>query len=130
MAKKKTKSERPGRTKYDVTPAQFVAIWQTSETVQEVSDKLKMPEPIILARACSYRKAGVRLKKLKRKRKPGVDVDALNRLIDQIAEGETPEQVLGTSDQNADQRSSKDTKIETNSLPTVGKGGKRRKARD
>jgi hypothetical protein len=96
MTTKKTKTDRPGRTKYAVTPAQFVAAWQMSDTVQEVSDKLKMPQPIVLARASTYRQSGVRLKKLRRRSRRGVDVAELNRLIDRLARGETPEQVLGT----------------------------------
>src|SRR5205807_5198562 len=74
MGKKKKRADAPkptperaaGRTQYDVTAEQFVRAWQTSETAQEVADRLKMPKPIVLARASAYRKDGVKLKKLKR----------------------------------------------------------------
>jgi hypothetical protein len=49
--------------------------WQSSETAQEVADKLKpMPLPIVLARASSYRKDGIHLKKLKKKPRRGLNV--------------------------------------------------------
>jgi hypothetical protein len=75
------------RTSYAVSPEQFVRTWQTSQTAQEVADKLGMPKPIVLARASGYRKEGIKLKKLRRESRRGLDVDALNRLIAEIDAG-------------------------------------------
>jgi hypothetical protein len=84
----KDEAEQPpkkaSRTEYNVSPEEFVRAWQTSETAQEVADKLKMPKPIVLARASGYRKDGIHLKKMKRGPKRALDVDALNRLIEQL----------------------------------------------
>ena len=93
---KKTADETSslGRTHYNITPEQFVKVWQVSETSQEVADKLGMPLPIIFARASSYRKAGVHPKKLKRKEKQGAGRGKVwNRLIDQLAAGRSPEEL-------------------------------------
>lgn len=83
MAKKKSQQDE-GRTVYDVTPEEFIEAWQTSKDAQEVADKLKMPKPIVFARASKYRKQGINLKDHRSKRGRGIDVDKLNRLIEDI----------------------------------------------
>lgn len=46
---------------------------------------LKMPKPIVLARKSDYVKAGVKLKKMPRKRASrNLDVDTLNALIEEL----------------------------------------------
>ena len=40
----------------------------------------------VIARAAKYRKAGVKLKGMKRGRRPKLDVDALNRLLAEVGE--------------------------------------------
>jgi len=70
---------------YNVKANEFVWAWQTSETAAEVAERLGMPRPIVYARASSYRKRGVRLKKLKRSSPRGLNTDALNRLADALA---------------------------------------------
>ncbi len=74
--------KKKGKTEYNVTPEEFIKIWQTSESVTEVSDKTGMPEPIVHARASNYRQAGIRLKKMPRKNRLGLDVERLNKLIE------------------------------------------------
>lgn len=76
-------SKKQERTVYNVSPADFVVAWESSETVSEVSDRLGMPKPIVLARASGYRKDGVRLKKLRRESKKALDIDELNRLVEE-----------------------------------------------
>jgi transcription elongation factor Elf1 len=49
-----------------------------------VADKLKMPKDIVLARASTYRGAGIRLKKMPRHSNKALDVQALNNLIDNL----------------------------------------------
>lgn len=49
------------RTDYNVSPEKFIEVWETSETAQEVADRLGMPRPIALARASFYRKNGIPL---------------------------------------------------------------------
>src|SRR5947209_7670873 len=73
-----------GKTEYNVSPQDFCRVWETSETPQEVADRLNMPRPIVLARASFYRKQGVRLKKMKRKTKRSLDVNGLNQMITEI----------------------------------------------
>ena len=77
-------AQQSGKTVYDVTPKQFVEAWQSSESADEVAEKLGMPKPIVLARASNYRSTGVQLKKFKRKTKSKIDVQELNELIAQV----------------------------------------------
>ncbi len=73
-----------GKTDYSVSPEEFIQAWQSSSSAQEVADKLKMPKPIVLARASTYRKAGVHIKKMPRVSNRRLDVAALNRLIEKL----------------------------------------------
>ena len=46
-----------------------------------------MPKPIVHARASSYRQAGIKLKKMPRKKMArGLDVEALNKLVEKLRE--------------------------------------------
>jgi hypothetical protein len=72
------------KKQYDVSPEAFIRAWQTSQTPQEVADRLKMPKPIVLARASKYRREGVTLKKMKKGPKRTLDVPALNLLIREL----------------------------------------------
>ncbi len=80
--------EEPGRGKrkkdYGVNPEEFVLAWQTSSSTEEVSRKLSMPIPIVVARASAYRKSKVHLKKFVKKPSRTLDVDSLNKLIDEL----------------------------------------------
>jgi hypothetical protein len=78
------------RTEYDVTPEQFIEAWQTSQSAQEVATRLKMPKPIVLARASFYRQAGINLKKMPRKTSRELDVERLNKLIEELRRKESP----------------------------------------
>jgi hypothetical protein len=68
---------------YDCPPEKFVLAWEESQSVEEVAKKLNMPKDIVKARASGYRAQGVHLKKMPRI-KTGVDIDFLNKLIDQV----------------------------------------------
>jgi hypothetical protein len=72
------------RAAYDVTPEKFITVWQTSESADEVAEKLKMPKPIVLARASGYRRGGLKLKKMPRRPGKGLDIERLNRLIEEL----------------------------------------------
>lgn len=87
MAKKATKQQQV----YDVTPEQFVKVWEASETAEEAAEKLKMPKGIAAARASTYRQLGVKLKKMKRNYKRAIDVSGLNALIQRLSGGEDSE---------------------------------------
>jgi hypothetical protein len=78
-------TKKQTRTEYNVSPEAFIRAWQTSSSADEVAEKLKMPKPIVHARATTYRKAGVKLKSMPRAGKASLDVDALNRLVDELA---------------------------------------------
>lgn len=83
------------KTNYHVTPEEFILAWETSETVDEVVEKLgraakekgspAIPKDIILSRASTYRNSGVKLKKMRRRHGRPIDVEALNRLIMRIS---------------------------------------------
>jgi hypothetical protein len=72
------------RKSYSVSPEQFVKIWQMSGSATELAEKLKMPKPIVLARASGYRSAAVNLKKMPRKSNRNLDVAGLNSFIEEI----------------------------------------------
>src|SRR5262245_10852979 len=46
---------RSGRRDYELTPAEFCRIWQTSRDIDEVSERTGMPPAICHARASTYR---------------------------------------------------------------------------
>lgn len=69
---------------YSVTPEEFIEVWQTSDSAEAVAQKLKMPKPIVHARVSTYRSAGVKLKKMKRKANRKLNVEELNALIDHL----------------------------------------------
>ena len=69
------------RHKYNVKPYDFVVAWNSSKTTAEVSAKLNMPKNIVLARAANYRKVGVNLKTLERSRSNRINVEELNKII-------------------------------------------------
>jgi biotin operon repressor len=86
MAKKLAKT---GNRKH-VSFEEFVKAYQTSESVAEVKDKLKISGPTIANKAKLLKKAGVNLKSLRRGRtvqKP--DVTALNQLIKELKSGKS-----------------------------------------
>jgi hypothetical protein len=71
--------------KKEITPADFVTAWQTSATLEEVSDRLQCSELAASQRARQFRKAGVNLKKMAAKK--GVNVQELNNLITHLQNG-------------------------------------------
>lgn len=82
------------KTNYQISCAEFCMAWETSETIDEVAQKLKkigkergapsMEKRIILSRASAYRQSGIKLKKLKRRHGKPNDVALINRMIEQI----------------------------------------------
>jgi hypothetical protein len=68
------------RRKYNVSPEAFVAAWTASETTAEVATRLSMPRSLVLARAWTYRKRGVKLKTLMRFNTRKLDLNRLNEL--------------------------------------------------
>ncbi len=85
------------RADYNVSPEDFIRAWQSSETAQEVADKLKMPKAIVLARASKYRQDGVKLKKVKKRHKRKLDVAELNKMIEQL---ESEPAIQGNSEES------------------------------
>lgn len=86
--------EKKERKQYNVSPEEFVKVWQTSNSAAEVAEKLKMPKNIVLARSAVYRKSrkdgspGINLKKMPRANPRKLDVDALRKLADENAPAE------------------------------------------
>jgi hypothetical protein len=72
------------RVTYDVSAEQFITAWEQAGSAEEVVEKLGMPKAIVHARASTYRSAGIKLKKMPRKARKRLDVDALNKLIEKI----------------------------------------------
>ena len=73
-----------GQTDYNVDAVTFVRTWQNAGSAQEVADALKMPKDIVHARASMYRGAGVKLKRMPRHSTKAIDVQALNKLIEEV----------------------------------------------
>lgn len=67
----------------DVTPEEFVTVWQTSVSVDEVCRRTGLNKNAAAARACKYRKAGVPLKDMKKARS-SLDIDQLKRLVQRL----------------------------------------------
>jgi hypothetical protein len=81
VAKKKTgvaEGDSNGMVKLD--DAELVKAWQDSSSTAECAEKLGAPLDAVKSRAFSLRKAGVKLKLMRRS---PVDVDALNALIEE-----------------------------------------------
>jgi hypothetical protein len=72
-----------------VTAEEFVTVWQSAETMDEVCERLEMKAGTAQVRASTYRKKGVNLKKFPKGGK-SFNVGALNALIDTL-----PNPVLG-----------------------------------
>jgi transposase len=79
-------AKKPSRTEYNVPAEVFIMTWQKAESVDEVSEKLDMPIPIVHARASGYRRNGINLKSMPRKKTNKLDVEKLNLLIEKIDE--------------------------------------------
>jgi len=62
-----------------VTPREFVQVWQSSNSVAEVSSKIQCTKNAVRVRACRYRQMGVPLKQF-----PLLDIEPIN--WDELAE--------------------------------------------
>lgn len=74
-----------------ISAEEFVKVWQASEDVGEVANKLEMPMKTCHTRASNYRRKGIKLKLMKRGPKKGryfgaagkkLDVEALNHICE------------------------------------------------
>ena len=63
------------------TNEQFIKAWMTSDTRQEVAEKLGVNQNTVYMRSNTLRKKGVQLPKLSQERKRGINVSQLNSLI-------------------------------------------------
>lgn len=50
----------------ELSPEEFVRIWQSSESVAEIVERTGVKADCLYSRACHYRKHGVPLKKFRR----------------------------------------------------------------
>ena len=82
---------KKGLATYNVSPEEFCRVWTESSSADEVSEKLKMPKPIVHARASSYREKGIPLKKMPRRKSKGLDVESLKALVESLNAGESIE---------------------------------------
>ena len=73
------------RNRYDIPHEDFVRIWTAAESMDEVSEATRMPADIASAFANKLRRRGVRLKKMPRVKKSGLDVEALNNIIESVS---------------------------------------------
>jgi hypothetical protein len=78
------------RTEYGVAPERFIEVWEASESLEEVAAVLGMPKEIASARANNYRESGVSLKQFKRGGRKGLNVEALNAMIQRHRLGSGP----------------------------------------
>lgn len=96
----KPEAEDGGRKDYGIDRRTFIIAWVSSESVDEVHEKLAeraremnldpMPKPVILARASHYRDVGLKLPKFRPGRKVA-SVDEDNELIAEILAGKKVE---------------------------------------
>ena len=73
-----------GRRKYGTynVPAQrFIEVWEESNSIDEVAEKLGMPVPIVNSRKSSYVGMGIQLKNMDRRKWKKLDIDKLNGVI-------------------------------------------------
>lgn len=66
---------------------QFIRVWQTSNSVREVADKLDMERNLAGNRACSLRKRGIPLKHFPKENGPKYDYASLARLAEEYCNG-------------------------------------------
>ena len=79
------KASATGEKRIRVPAEDFVRIFNGSESYQEVADKTGLAKNSVMARATSYRKKGVNLKRFAGNRGAAkLDVNALNELIGQL----------------------------------------------
>lgn len=78
------KKKPAGRTDYNVGPEDFIVVWESSDTAEEVETKTGIPKAICQARASGYRKLGIPLKKMKRNFKKGLKTDFLVQLVKEV----------------------------------------------
>lgn len=62
----------------------FVKAWMTSDTINDVADKMRMTVSSAYAKAYNLRKRGVNLPDKKRVSTPHDTVEDLNKLIDEL----------------------------------------------
>ena len=68
-----------------VAAVDFVKTWQSSESRQEVADKLGVTYGSVASREKTLRKAGVNIKTMERQQRAiKIDADALNALISEV----------------------------------------------
>ncbi len=68
-----------------VAAVDFVKTWQSSESRQEVADKLGVTYGSVASREKTLRKAGVNIKTMERQQRGiKIDADALNALISEV----------------------------------------------
>ena len=68
-----------------VAAVYFVTTWQSSESRQEVADKLGVTYGSVASREKTLRKAGVNIKTMERQQRGiKIDADALNALISEV----------------------------------------------
>lgn len=88
----RNKSINPSRRKrdYRISQRQFCETWQKSDSPEECAKKLGMPKSIAIARAAAYRHAGIPLKKMVRKPRNRIDVEALTRFVSELDRDNNP----------------------------------------
>lgn len=81
--KKKKKLKGKGGTRYGVSAAKFVEIWTLAGSVDQVMKETGLPKNAVYSRVNSYRKKGMKLKRMPRPNK-SMNIDAMNALIDSL----------------------------------------------
>lgn len=70
---KKVHNQTDREIRPSVTPREFVQIWQSSNSVAEVSSKIHCTKNAVRVRACRYRQMGVPLKQF-----PVMEIEPIN----------------------------------------------------
>lgn len=79
----KRKPKAKQRKRSNCTADQFVEAWTAANSVEEVMEKVNLSKYTVYSRVSSYRKRGVHLKRMNRKRAK-LDVERLNAIITSV----------------------------------------------
>lgn len=63
-----------------VEAEEFVTIWQTADSIEEVIEKTQLQRVTVLMRSCKYRKRGIPLKRFYSGKGSAIDVGGLRKL--------------------------------------------------
>jgi adenylosuccinate lyase len=86
------------------SPEVFIETWETSKNVAQVAERLGITPAAVHQKATAFRNIGVKLKKMPRRMKKEYDVEALNKLIFDLAKKTGRQIEEGGEDEEGDEQ--------------------------